>query len=138
MRLRLIDWLIISAYAVVVLTIGLTIARRRQTAESYFLAGRSLRWPFIGASLLASTISAEHFVGLAGSGFSIGLAVGGFEWMAVFCIVPLVVLFLAFDIRNRIYTVPELLERRCSRGIRMLFSSLMVVLSVLTKISISL
>jgi SSS family solute:Na+ symporter len=138
MRLRLLDWLIISAYGVVVLTIGLTIARRRQTAESYFLAGRTLRWPFIGASLLASNISAEHFVGLAGSGFSIGLAVGGFEWMAVFCIVPLVVLFLPFYIRNRIYTVPEFLERRYSRGIRMLFSSLMIVLSVLTKISISL
>ena len=88
--------------------------------------------------MFASNISAEHFVGLAGGGFAIGMAIGGFEWMAVYCIVPLVVFFLPFYVRNRIYTVPEFLERRLSPGVRLLFSGLMVVLSVLTKVSISL
>ena len=120
------------------LFIGLVVVRRQAGAEGYFLAGRQLRWPFIGASMFASNISAEHFVGLAGSGFAIGMAIGGFEWMAVYCIVPLVVLFLPFYVRNRIYTVPEFLERRFSPGVRLLFSGLMVVLSVLTKVSISL
>ncbi len=75
---------------------------------------------------------------MAGSGFAIGMAVGGFEWMAVFCLVPLILLFLPFYMKNRIYTVPEFLERRYSAGVRLLFSGLMIVLSVLTKISISL
>ena len=112
MRLSPIDWLIVLVYASVVVVIGLRAARRSATSEGYFLADRQLRWPFIGASLFASNISAEHFVGLAGSGFAMGLAVGGFEWMAIYCLVPLIVLFLPFYMRNRIYTVPEFLERR--------------------------
>ena len=138
MSLHPLDWSIILLYAAVVVTIGLWLVKRPKTSEGYFLANRQLRWPFIGASLFASNISAEHFVGLAGSGFAIGMAVGGFEWMAVFCLVPLILLFLPFYIKNRIYTVPEFLERRYSAGVRLLFSGLMIVLSVLTKISISL
>ena len=136
--LQPLDWLVVAAYLAAVLFVGLVVVRRQAGAEGYFLAGRQLRWPFIGASMFASNISAEHFVGLAGSGFAIGMAIGGFEWMAVYCIVPLVVLFLPFYVRNRIYTVPEFLERRFSPGVRLLFSGLMVVLSVLTKVSISL
>ena len=138
MHLQPIDWIIVAIYAVLVVTIGLRAARRASTSEGYFLANRQLRWPFIGASLLASNISAEHFVGLAGSGFAIGMAIGGYEWIAVFCLVPLIVLFLPFYMRNRIYTVPEFLEKRFSARVRLLFSGLMIVLSVLTKISISL
>jgi solute:Na+ symporter, SSS family len=138
MTLHALDWLVVAAYLATVLLIGLVLVRRQAGAEGYFLAGRQLRWPFIGASMFASNISAEHFVGLAGSGFAVGMAMGGFEWMAVYCIVPLVVLFLPFYVRNRIYTVPEFLERRFSPGVRLLFSGLMVVLSVLTKVSISL
>ena len=92
----------------------------------------------IGASLFAANISAEHFVGLAGSGYSGGMAVGGYEWSAVFCLVPLIMLFLPFYIRNKIFTVPEFLQQRFSPGVRLFFSGFMVVLSVLTKISISL
>lgn len=138
MVLHPIDWLVVGAYAVVVLTIGLYVVKKPKTSEGYFLANRRLRWPFIGASLFASNISAEHIVGLAGSGFAIGMAVGGFEWMAIYCMLPLILLFLPFYLKTRIYTVPEFLERRFSPGIRTLLSGLMVVLSVLTKISISL
>ena len=138
MTLHSIDWLVILVYAGAVLVIGLFVVRRPTSAESYFLAGRQLRWPFIGASLFAANISAEHFVGLAGSGYTLGMAVGGFEWMAIYCLIPLVVLFLPFYIRNQIYTVPEFLERRFSPTVRLVFSGFMVVLSVLAKISISL
>jgi len=138
MTLHGLDWLVICLYAVGILSAGLLLARKPQSTEGYFLAGRSLRWPFIGASLFAANISAEHFVGLAGSGYSDGLAVGGYEWVAVFCLVPLVVLFLPFYIRNKIFTVPEFLEKRFSRGVRLFFSGFMVVLSVFTKISVSL
>ena len=138
LHLALVDWTIVLIYGLVVVTIGLRASRRAATSEGYFLANRQLRWPVIGASLFASNISAEHFVGLAGSGFAIGMAIGGFEWMAVFCLAPLILLFLPFYVRNRIYTVPEFLEKRFSARVRLLFSALMIVLSVLTKISISL
>lgn len=138
MTLQWVDWLVIGLYSAAILCTGFLLARKAQSSEGYFLAGRALRWPFIGASLFAANISAEHFVGLAGSGYAGGMAVGGYEWSAVFCLVPLITLFLPFYIKNKIFTVPEFLERRFSAGVRLFFSSFMVVLSVLTKISISL
>jgi SSS family solute:Na+ symporter len=138
MTLQGIDWLAIGAYVLAIACAGLLLSRKPKSSEDYFLAGRTLRWPFIGASLFAANISAEHFVGLAGSGYSGGMAVGGYEWSAVFCLVPLIALFLPFYIRNRIFTVPEFLEKRYGTGVRLFFSGFMVILSVLTKISISL
>ena len=137
MSLVLLDWLVIAAYGLTIAGIAFLLVRKTSTAEGY-LAGRSLTWPFIGASLFAANISAEHFVGLAGSGYAGGMAVGGFEWMAVFCLVPLIMLFLPFYIRNKIYTVPEFLEQRFSRGVRVFFSAFMVVLAILAKVLISL
>jgi SSS family solute:Na+ symporter len=138
MTLHGIDWLAIGAYVLVIAAAATLLSRRPRSSEDYFLAGRSLRWPFIGASLFAANISAEHFVGLAGSGYAGGMAVGGYEWSAVFCLVPLIMLFLPFYIRNRIYTVPEFLEQRYGSSIRLFFSGFMVILSVLTKVSVSL
>jgi SSS family solute:Na+ symporter len=138
MTLQRIDWLAIAGYVLAIAGASVLLSRRPKSSEDYFLAGRSLRWPFIGASLFAANISAEHFVGLAGSGYAGGMAVGGYEWSAVFCLVPLIVLFLPFYIRNRIFTVPEFLELRYGPDIRLFFSGFMVVLSVLTKISVSL
>ncbi len=138
MRLTLLDWSIIAVYATVVITIGLRAARRQNTTEGYFLAGRRLRWPFIGASLYAANISTEHLVGLAGWGATIGLAAGTFEWIAVFCLIPLIVLFLPFYLKNKIYTVPEFLERRFGSSVRLSFSAFMLLLAVLVKISVSL
>jgi len=138
MTLQWIDWLAIGAYVLVIALASVLLSRRPKSTEDYFLAGRSLRWPFIGASLFAANISAEHFVGLAGSGYATGMAVGGYEWMAPFCLVPLITLFLPFYIKNKIFTVPEFLEERFGPGIRLFFSGFMVLLSVLTKISISL
>ena len=138
MRLNFWDWAVIAAYAVTVLTIGLRAGRNQHTSEGYFLAGRRLRWPFIGASIYAANISTEHFVGLAGVGYLTGLAIGCYEWIAVFCLIPLIVLFLPFYMKNRIYTVPEFLERRFDPSVRLVFSGFMVLLSVLAKISTSL
>ena len=139
MILHAVDWLVVVLYGVGIMTAALLLARKKtQSSEGYFLAGRTLRWPFIGASLFAANISAEHFVGLAGSGYAGGMAVGGYELMAVFCLAPLIILFLPFYIKNKIFTVPEFLEKRFSPGVRLFFSGFMIVLSVLTKISISL
>jgi solute:Na+ symporter, SSS family len=134
-----IDWIIIGVYAVVIIAVGLFVVKRPRTSEGYFLAGRRLRWPFIGASMLASNISAEHFVGLAGGGYLVGIAIGAaYEWSAIFCMLPLILVFLSFYLKNKIFTVPEFLERRFDPGVRLLLSWIMVVFSILTKISISL
>jgi len=138
MHLALADWLVIAVYGVVVLTIGLRAGRKEHTSEGYFLAGRQLRWPFIGASIYAANISAEHFVGLAGTAYKTGMGFGVYEWIAVFCLVPLIVLFLPFYIKNKIYTVPEFLEQRFSPSVRLLFSALMIIMSVVAKVAISL
>ncbi len=138
MTLSLLDFVVIGLYALAIGAVGFVLVRKASSVEGYFLAGRGLTWPFIGASLFAANISAEHFVGLAGSGYADGMAVGGFEWMAAYCLVPLIVLFLPFYIRNKIFTVPEFLEQRFSKSVRLLFSGFMVVLSVVAKISISL
>jgi solute:Na+ symporter, SSS family len=132
------DWAVVAVYAIVILAIGLRAGRNQHTSEGYFLAGRRLKWPFIGASIYAANISTEHFVGLAGCGYVTGLAFGCYEWIAVFCLIPLIVLFLPFYMKNRIYTVPEFLERRFGPSVRLAFSAFMVLLSVLAKISISL
>jgi len=137
MRLHPLDWLVIGLYGATIAGVGFRLTQKTQTSEEYFLAGRQLRWPFIGASLFAANISSEHFVGLAGSGYSDGMAVGGFEWMAVFCLMPFIFLFLPFYIQNKIFTVPEFLERRFSPSVRLIFSGFMVILAVLTKLSIS-
>ena len=134
-----IDWIVIAIYVVVVFTIGFFLTKKPKSSEDYFLADRKLRWPFIGTSMLASNISAEHFVGLAGFGYAYGLIAGAsYEWIALLCILPLIFIFLPLYMRNKIYTVPEYLERRYSPTIRTTLSIFMLVLSILVKVSISL
>ena len=77
-----LDLAIIAAYFLIVFGIGFYFARRERTSSEYFLGGRRVGWFAIGASLFVSNISTEHFIGLAGSGASSGLAVGHFEWLA--------------------------------------------------------
>ena len=82
--MQTLDLIILAVYFAVVFGIGVYFFRRARTSKSYFLADRSVGWIAVGASLFASNISSEHFIGLAGSGASSGLAVGSFEWLAVF------------------------------------------------------
>ncbi len=113
-------------------------AGKKQTDAEYFLAGRDLRWPFIGMSLLASNISAEHVVGLAGDGYRVGLVTGGYEWMAAWCLIILASLFAPLYLRSKIYTIPEFLERRFGWGLRAFLSANLLVMNVLTKNAIDL
>jgi len=79
------DYLVFTAYAIVILGVGLWVSRdkkgHKKNAEDYFLAGKSLPWWAIGASLIAANISAEQFIGMSGSGFAIGLAIASYEWI---------------------------------------------------------
>ena len=132
------DLFILVGYFVVVFGIGAYFFRRAKTSRSYFLADRSVGWVAIGASLFASNISSEHFIGLAGSGASSGLAVGSFEWLAVFMCIILGWVFVPFYLRSGVYTMPEFLERRYGPACRWYLTSISVIAYVVTKISVSL
>jgi len=95
-------------------------------------------WVAIGASLFASNISSEHFIGLAGSGASGGLAVGQFEWLACFIVLILGWVFVPFYLKSGVFTMPEFLERRYNRASRMYLTSISIIAYVLTKISVTL
>lgn len=138
-NLHLFDLLVIAGYFLILLWISYWAARREKKVSSdYFLAGRDVGWLAVGASLFASNIGSEHLVGLAGSGASSGLAVGHFEWLAVFMLLLLGWLFVPFYLRSSVYTMPEFLERRYNSAARWYFSWVSVIGYVLTKISVTL
>src|SRR5919106_6723911 len=133
-----LDYLIIAAYFALVFGIGAHFFRRAKTSRGYFLADRSVGWIAIGASLFAANISSEHFIGLAGSGASSGLAVGHFEWLAAFMCMTLAWVFVPFYLRTNVYTMPEFLERRYGPACRWYLTTVSVLAYIFTKISVSL
>lgn len=118
--------------------IGWYYSRGQRTAREYFLAGHDVGWFAIGASLFATNISSEHFIGLAGSGASTGLAVGCYEWSASFCLFILGWLFVPHYLQSKVYTMPEFLEQRFSPACRWYLTIVSLFAYVFTKISVSL
>lgn len=106
-------------------------------SQSYFLGGSNIGWMAIGASLFASNISTEHFIGLAGTGASSGLAVGQFEWLACLILLLLGWLFVPFYRRTGVFTMPEFLERRYNPACRTYLSAVSLIAYVFTKVSVS-
>ncbi|HXP15965.1 MAG TPA: sodium:solute symporter [Terriglobales bacterium] len=133
-----IDITIIAVYFTIIFGIGFYFARKERTSTDYFLASRNVGWFAIGASLFVSNISTEHFIGLAGSGASSGLAVGSFEWLACLILLVLGWVFVPFYLRSNVFTMPEFLERRFSRGSAVYLASISIIAYVLTKISVHL
>lgn len=132
------DILIIAVYFCVVFAIGFYFSRKERTSADYFLASRNVGWFAIGASLFVSNISTEHFIGLAGTGASSGLAVGHFEWLACFMLLILGWIFVPFYLRSNVFTMPEFLERRFNRSCATYLASISVIAYVFTKISVHL
>ena len=140
LTLHWIDLLIIAVYFVGVLGLGLWLARREAGGgeDDYFVAGRSLGWFAVGASLFASNISSEHLIGLAADGFRVGFAVGNYEWGASIVLVVLATVFVPFYVGSKVRTMPEFLERRFGRGARVYLSVVTIVANVLVRISVAL
>src|SRR3989440_5683003 len=111
-----VDLVIIGIYFLIVFAIGFYFSLKERTSTDYFLASRNIGWFAIGASLFVSNISTEHFIGLAGSGASSGMAGGHFEWPACLMLLPLGWGFGTVYPRSNVFTVPEFLERRFSRS----------------------
>lgn len=114
--LHFADYTVFFFYFIIVSGYGLYIYHRKKAKQmdsrDFFLAEGSLTWWAIGASLIASNISAEHFIGMSGSGFALGLAISTYEWMAAATLIIVAVFFLPVYLRNRIYTMPQFLEQR--------------------------
>src|SRR5437870_12763082 len=133
-----IDLTIIGLYFAVVFGIGFYFSLKERTSADYFLASRSVGWFAIGASLFVSNISTEHFIGLAGSGASSGLAVGHFEWLACLIVLLLGWVFVPFYLRSNVFTMPEFLELRFSRGCAIYLAGVSILAYIFTKISVHL
>lgn len=134
-----LDIAIILLYLCGILAVGLLSVRRiKITGNVFFLAGRSLSWPFVGAALFASNISTIHLVGLTASGYNEGLVWGNFEWMASYTLILLSLVFAPFYFRTRIATLPEFLERRYSPASRSFLAFMAIVAAVFIHIGMSL
>jgi SSS family solute:Na+ symporter len=133
-----LDLLIIGVYFLIIFAIGFYFARKERTSTDYFLASRNIGWFAIGASLFVSNISTEHFIGLAGSGASTGLAVGHFEWLACMILLILGWVFVPFYLRSNVFTMPEFLERRFNRQCAVYLAGISIIAYVFTKISVHL
>jgi SSS family solute:Na+ symporter len=134
-----IDYAIIVVYLLGIMTVGILVGYRKKTSsEQFFLAGKSLKWPVIGAALFTANISTIHLVGLAADGFRIGIVVGNFEWMASITLIMLGLVFAPFYFRSKISTLPEYLERRYSASSRMIMAFIAILGALLIHIGISL
>ena len=115
-RLQTADYIVFFVYFIAVSAYGYYIYHRKKSAttssKDFFLAEGSLTWWAIGASLIASNISAEHFIGMSGSGFALGLAISTYEWMSAATLILVAVFIIPVYLKNRIFTMPQFLSMR--------------------------
>jgi SSS family solute:Na+ symporter len=131
MTLSGIDIAAFVGFLCLVVGVSLYASRREESADDYFLAGRSLPWWVIGLSLIASNISSEHFIGMAGQGFELGLAIACFEWVAAIALVFVALVLLPRFLRSGIYTVPEFLEYRYGTAPRTIMAFYLMVIYII-------
>lgn len=136
-----VDIAVVALYFVLVLAIGFFAMWKanRSTVSGYFLAGRSMTWIVIGASLFVSNIGSEHFIGLAGSGAASGYAVGAWEFNALLLLQLLGWIFVPVYINSGVYTMPEYLSKRFGGNrLKVYFALLSLLLYIFTKLSVDL
>ena len=137
-QLKTGDYAVFFVYFLLVALYGYYIYTRRKSkdldSKDFFLAEGSLTWWAIGASLIASNISAEHFIGMSGSGFALGLAIATYEWMAAATLIIVAVYFIPVYLKNGIYTMPQFLQKRYNNTV----STVMAVFWLLVYVFVNL
>jgi solute:Na+ symporter, SSS family len=137
-KLQRADYLVFFVYFIVVFAYGYYIYRKKKSvltdSKDFFLAEGSLTWWAIGASLIASNISAEHFIGMSGSGYALGLAISTYEWMAAATLIIVAVFILPIYLRNKIFTMPQFLATRYNQQV----STLMAIFWLLVYVFVNL
>jgi SSS family solute:Na+ symporter len=138
-KLAHIDVLIFVIYFLIVSGYGYWIYRRKKKAvtntHDFFLAEGSLTWWAIGASLIASNISAEQFIGMSGNGFSIGIAVAAYEWIAAIALIIVAVWFIPVYLKNRIFTMPQFLKTRYNETVALIMAIFWLFLYVFVNLT---
>jgi solute:Na+ symporter, SSS family len=141
LSLSIPDWIVLAIVMGGSLTFGLYMAYRKKAglnSTNFFLGGRSISWPVIGASLFATNIGAEHLVGLSGDSYRYGLSAGSVELTTVITLGFACSVLFPYYMKNKIYTIPEFLELRYNRRARTFFSGLMLIISIMTKLAFTL
>jgi len=132
MFLSTLDLIIVAAYAVLLFGIAQWVSREpagtEKNTEDYFLAGKSLPWWAIGASLVAANISAEQIIGMSGDGYKIGLAIAAYEWQAAIVLIIVAKYLLPIFLKREIYTMPQFLETRYGEGVKTTMSIFWIAL----------
>ncbi|MCB9235849.1 MAG: solute:sodium symporter family transporter [Bacteroidia bacterium] len=127
MEFSVLDIVAFVGFMLLVIGVSLWAGRKEETSEDYFLAGRKLSWWLIGLSLIASNISSEHFIGMSGQGFGLGLAIASYEWMAAITLIIVALFFLPRFLKAGIYTIPEFLELRYNHTARTIMAGFMIL-----------
>jgi SSS family solute:Na+ symporter len=138
-QLQLLDYLVFLFYFIVVAFYGYWVYHKRKSKEAstkdFFLAEGSLTWWAIGASLIASNISAEQFIGMSGNGFSMGLAISTYEWMAAATLIIVAVFFMPIYLKNNIYTMPQFLNQRYNKNVSLIMAIFWLALYILVNLT---
>jgi SSS family solute:Na+ symporter len=131
------DYIVFFVYFIIVSTYGWYVYKRKKHEDSkdYFLAKDSLTWWAIGASLIASNISAEQFIGMSGSGFTMGLAIAAYEWLAAVTLLVVAVFFIPIYLKNKIYTMPQFLKTRYNETVAMIMAVFWLLLYVVVNLT---
>jgi solute:Na+ symporter, SSS family len=133
------DYIVFLFYFLIVAVYGYWVYNKKKslTADSkdYFLAEGSLTWWAIGASLIASNISAEQFIGMSGSGFKMGLAIAAYEWMAAITLIIVGVFFIPVYLKNKIYTMPQFLNQRYNSTVSIVMAVFWLLLYVVVNLT---
>jgi SSS family solute:Na+ symporter len=132
--LQTLDYLVFLFYFVVVAGYGYWIYNKKKSelsdSNDFFLAEGSLTWWAIGASLIASNISAEQFIGMSGNGFRLGLAIATYEWMAAATLLIVAIFFMPIYLKNKIFTMPQFLSQRYSPTVSLIMAVFWLMLYV--------
>ncbi len=139
MHLATNDLLVFLLYFVIVTSYGYWVYLRRKTQEhdskAFFLAEGSLTWWAIGASLIASNISAEQFIGMSGNGYFVGIAVAAYEWIAAVALIIIAIWFMPVYLKNKIYTMPQFLKTRYNETVSVIMAVFWLFLYVFVNLT---
>ena len=132
--LALSDKIVFVLYFLMVASYGYWVYRKKKdtvsASQDFFLAEGSLTWWAIGASLIASNISAEQFIGMSGEGFFVGVAIAAYEWIAALGLIIIAVWFIPIYLKNKIYTMPQFLKTRYNESVALVMAIFWLLLYV--------
>ena len=131
LALNALDYWIFVGFLVGLAAVGYVSGRgERASSEDYFLAGRNLPWYVVGGSYIAANISTEHFIGMVGATYILGVSTALWDWLNAFTFIFMIFLFVPFLLKSRVVTIPEFLEQRFSPAVRRIFAIITVIANI--------